>query len=249
LSDEIVLSTGAGIGRITLNRSAKKNAITTAMYAEMADALAAFAADDEVQVILIGGGPDFTAGNDLQDFMMASMGGASFHDMPVLRFLELLRASAKPIVAAVRGNAVGIGTTLLLHCDVVVASSTARFRLPFAPLGLVPEAGSSLLLPLTVGRARASQLLMLGDFFAATEAHAMGLVNQLADDEATDAAAVDVAAKLALLPPQALRETKRLIKAPWEAQVKKQMADEAEAFTARLTSDEFRAAAMKLLSR
>jgi enoyl-CoA hydratase/carnithine racemase len=219
------------------------------MYAEMADALATFEDDDEVQVVLIGGGPDFTAGNDLQDFMMASMSGASFHDMPVLRFLDLLRGCTKPLVASVRGNAVGIGTTMLLHCDVVVASSTARFRLPFAPLGLVPEAGSSLLLPLTVGRARATQLLMLGDFFAATDAHAMGLVNQLAGDEATDAAAIDVAAKLALLPPQALRETKRLMKAPWEEQVKKQMADEAEAFTARLTSDEFRAAAMKLLSR
>jgi enoyl-CoA hydratase/carnithine racemase len=249
VSDDIVLSTGAGVGRITLNRGAKKNAITTAMYAAMADALDAFAADDEVLVILIGGGPDFTAGNDLQDFMMASMGGASFHDLPVLRFLEALRAAEKPIVASVRGNAVGIGTTMLLHCDVVVASSTARFRLPFALLGLVPEAGSSLLLPLTVGRARASQLLMSGDFFPATEAHAMGLVNQLAEDDATDAAAVDVAAKLAVLPPGALRETKRLMKAPWEAQVKKQMADEADAFTARLTSDEFRAAAMKLLSR
>jgi enoyl-CoA hydratase/carnithine racemase len=249
LSDDIVLSTGAGVGRITLNRGAKKNAITTAMYAAMADAMAAFAADDEVVVILIGGGPDFTAGNDLQDFMMASMGGASFHDLPVLRFLEFLRVCEKPIVAAVRGNAVGIGTTMLLHCDVVVASSTARFRLPFVPLGLVPEAGSSLLLPLTVGRARASQLLMSGNFFSATEAHAMGLVNQLVDDEATDTAAVDIAAKLAVLPPEALRETKRLMKAPWEAQVKKQMADEAEAFTARLASDEFRAAAMKLLSR
>jgi enoyl-CoA hydratase/carnithine racemase len=249
LSDEIVLSTGAGVGRITLNRGAKKNAITTAMYAAMADALAAFAADDEVQVILIAGGADFTAGNDLQDFMAASMGGTSFHDLPVLRFLELLRACAKPIVASVRGNAVGIGTTLLLHCDVVVASATARFRLPFVPLGLVPEAGSSLLLPLTIGRARASQLLMTGDFFPATDAHAMGLVNQLFEDAATDDAAVDVAAKLALLPPQALRETKRLMKAPWEAQVKKQMADEAESFAARLTSDEFRAAVIKMMSR
>jgi enoyl-CoA hydratase/carnithine racemase len=249
VSDEIVLSTGAGIGRITLNRSAKKNAITTAMYAAMADALAAYADDDEVRVVLFSGGPDFTAGNDLQDFMMASMGGADFHDLPVLRFLELLRACPKPVVAAVRGNAVGIGTTMLLHCDAVVASATARFRLPFATLGLVPEAASSLLLPLTVGRARASWLLSTGDVFSGTEAHAMGLVNQLADDEATDAAAVDAAAKLAELPPIALRETKRLMKAPWEAQVKHQMAVEAEAFAQRLASDEFRAAAMKLLSR
>jgi enoyl-CoA hydratase/carnithine racemase len=249
VSEDVTLSSGAGIGRITLSRPAKKNAITTAMYATMADALAAYAADDEVIVILIGGGVDFTAGNDLQDFMMASMSGQTFGDLPVLRFLETLRACEKPVVAAVRGNAVGIGTTLLLHCDVVVAGDTARFRLPFAPLGLVPEAGSSLLLPLTVGRARASQLLMAGDFIPAAEAHAIGLINQLVEDAATDAAAVDVAAKLALLPPIALRETKRLMKAPWEAQVKKQMADEAAAFEKRLVSDEFRAAAMKLLSR
>lgn len=249
MPDDITLMTGAGIGRITLSRGAKKNAITTAMYAAMADAVAAYIADDEVRVVLLAGGPDFTAGNDLQDFMMASMGGASFHDLPVLRFLELLRGCEKPIVAAVRGVAVGIGTTMLLHCDAVVASDTARFRLPFAPLGLVPEAGSSLLLPLTVGRARAAWLLMTGDFFPATDALAMGLVNQLADDAATDAAAVDVAAKLAELPPEALRETKRLMKAPWEHLVKKQMADEAEAFTKRLTTDEFRAAAMKLLAR
>ena len=249
MSDDIVLSTGAGIGRITLSRGAKKNAITTAMYAEMADALEAYAADDEVMVVVISGGADFTAGNDLADFMMASMGGVSFYDLPVLRFLELMRSFEKPIVAAVRGVAVGVGTTLLLHCDVVVASATARFRLPFVPLGLVPEAGSSLLLPLTVGRARASQLLLSGDFFPATDAHAMGLVNQLVEDEATDAAAIDAAAKLAELPPAALRETKRLMKAPWADQVKKQMAQETEAFTARLASDEFRAAAMKLLSR
>lgn len=247
--EHIVLSTGAGVGRITLSRAAKKNAITTAMYAAMADAFAEFDRDDEVRAILIGGGDDFTAGNDLQDFMMASMGGASFHDMPVLRFLDAIAGCRKPVVAAVRGNAVGIGTTLLLHCDVVVASATARFRLPFAPLGLVPEAGSSVLLPLTVGRARAAWLLMSGEFFPATQAREMGLVTQLAEDEATDATAVEVAAKLAALPPEALLETKRLMKAPWEELVKKQMALETEAFTKRLASDEFRAAAMKLLSR
>jgi len=249
VADEIVLETGAGVGRITLDRPAKKNAITTAMYAAMADALVAYRADDEVRAILFTGGADFTAGNDLQDFMMASMGGVSFEDLPVLRFLNALRDCEKPVVVAVRGNAVGIGTTLLLHCDLTIASQTARFRLPFVPLGLVPEAASSLLLPLVVGRARAARLLMGGEFFDAREALEMGLVAKVVDDSATDDAAIDAAAKLAELPPAALRETKRLLKAPWAAQVKAQMDEETAAFTARLASDEFRAAAMKLLSR
>jgi enoyl-CoA hydratase/carnithine racemase len=249
VADDILLSTGAGVGRIAFDRSAKKNAITTAMYAAMADALERYRGDYEVKAILFTGGSDFTAGNDLQDFMTASMSGASFEDLPVLRFLESLRACEKPVVAGVRGNAVGIGTTMLLHCDVVVASDTARFRLPFVPLGLVPEAASSLLLPLTVGRARASWLLMAGEFFGAIEACHMGLVSEVVSDDAADVLAIDVAAKLAAMPPAAIRETKRLIRAPWEAQVKAQMDAEVASFKDRLTSDEFRAAAMRFMTR
>lgn len=249
MPDDVVLSSGAGIGRIALARPSKKNALTTAMYAEMAAALERYARDDEVRVVLIAGGDDFTAGNDLQDFMMASMGGAAFADLPVVRFLQRLSTFEKPVVVAVRGVAVGIGTTLLLHADLVVAGRSARFRLPFTPLGLVPEAASTLLLPLAVGRARAAKLLLLGDFFGAEAALAMGLISELVDDDAADNTAVDLAARLAELPSEAVRETKRLLRAPWAAQIAAQMEAETTAFAQRLASDEFRAAAMKLLAR
>lgn len=246
---EILVSSTDGVGLIRIDRPAKKNALSTGMYAALADALEGFERDDAVRVVTIAGGADFTAGNDLRDFMAATMAGTSFEDLPVLRFLNRLRDFPKPVVAAVRGNAVGIGTTMLLHTDVVVAARSARFRLPFAPLGLVPEAGSSLLLPLVVGRARATWLLMAGEFFDADEALAMGLVTKLADDAETDATAAALAAQLADLPPTALRETKRLLRAPFAPQVAAQMREETLAFSARLASDEFRAAAMKLLMR
>jgi enoyl-CoA hydratase/carnithine racemase len=249
VADDILVSSERGMGVIRIARPHKKNALTTGMYAAMADALQQFGDDDGVRVIEIAGGADFTAGNDLQDFVMASMSGASFEDLPVLRFLERLRDCRKPVLAAVRGNAVGIGTTMLLHCDVVVASETARFRLPFAQLGLVPEAGSSLLLPLVAGRTRAAWLLMAGEFFSAQEALAMGLVTRIAPDEQTEANAAEIAAKLVEMPRVALQETKRLLRAPFAERVKRQMDDETRAFTKQLGSDEFRAAAMKLLSR
>jgi enoyl-CoA hydratase/carnithine racemase len=167
----------------------------------------------------------------------------------VLRFLGRLRDCKKPVVAAVRGNAIGIGTTMLLHCDAVVAGRDARFRLPFVPLGLVPEAGSSLLLPLMIGKMRANWLLLSGEFFHADDASAMGLITKLVDDEVVDATASELAAQLALLPPVAVAETKRLLREPSSAQVAAQMEEEARAFSARLGSEEFREAAMRVLSR
>jgi len=249
MTAEIVVTSDAAVGEIRIDRAAKKNALTTAMYAAMADALEAFEGDDAVRAVVIRGGADFTAGNDLQDFMMASMSGSTFKDMPVIRFLERLRDFPKPIVAAVRGNAVGIGTTMLLHVDVAIAGTSARFRLPFAQLGLVPEAGSSLLLPLTFGRTRAAWMLMSGEFFSAAEAFDMGLITRVAQDDRTDEEADAIAAKLAAIPPIALLETKRLMREPFADEVKRQMNAEANVFTQRLASDEFRAAAMKLLSR
>jgi enoyl-CoA hydratase/carnithine racemase len=245
----IDVATHETVARITIARPEKKNALTTAMYAAMADALTTLAQDDAVQAVVLGGGADFTAGNDLQDFVAASMGGTSFEDLPVLRFLRALRDCAKPVIAGVRGNAIGIGTTMLLHCDAVAAGSGTRFRMPFVPLGLVPEGGSSLLLPLLIGRMRANWLLMSGEFFGADEALAMGLITKVVPDEQADDAALAMAKSLAGLPPAALRETKRLIRAPYAAQVAAQMDDETAAFCKRLASDEFRAAAMKLLSR
>jgi enoyl-CoA hydratase/carnithine racemase len=249
VNEGITVETAARVTHVRISRPEKKNALTTAMYADMADAFEWIAGDDAVRVVVIEGGADFTAGNDLMDFMQASMKAASFEDLPVLRFLGRLRDCKKPVVAAVRGNAIGIGTTMLLHCDAVVAARDARFRLPFVPLGLVPEASSSLLLPLMVGRMRANWLLLSGDFFYADDAYAMGLITKLVEDEVVDSTASEIAAQLALLPPLAVAETKRLLREPIAEQVAAQMEEEARAFSVRLASEEFREAAMKLLSR
>jgi enoyl-CoA hydratase/carnithine racemase len=249
VADGISVETNARVAHLRIARPEKKNALTTAMYGDLADALEWIADDDAVRVLMIEGGADFTAGNDLMDFVQASMRATSFEDLPVLRFLGRLRDFKKPVVAAVRGHAIGIGTTMLLHCDAVVAARDARFRLPFVPLGLVPEAGSSLLLPLMIGRMRASWLLLSGEFFYGEEAFAMGLVTKLVEDAAVDAAATEIAAQFALLPPAAIAETKRLLRQPTAAHVAAQMEEEARAFSTRLASEEFREAAMKLLSR
>lgn len=246
---DITVETQGRIAYVRITRPEKKNALTTGMYSDMADALEWIDEDEAVRVVVISGGADFTAGNDLMDFMAASMKSSSFEDLPVLRFLGRLRDCKKPVIAAVRGHAIGIGTTMLLHCDVVVSADDARFRLPFVPLGLVPEAGSSLLLPLMVGRMRANWLLMSGEFFYADEALAMGLLTKLVDDVAVDSTVSEIAGQLALLPPTALRETKRLIRTPTAAQVTAQMEEEARAFSTRLASEEFREAAMKLMSK
>jgi len=249
MAAEIIVAAGAPIASITIDRPAKKNALTTAMYAAMGDALETFENDDAVSVVTIHGGPDFSAGNDLGDFLDASQAGDTNAFVAVVRFLERLCDFPKPVVAAVRGNAIGIGTTMLLHADVVVASEMARFRLPFVQLGLVPEAASSLLLPMTVGRTRAAWLLMAGEFVGAQDALAMGLVTKLAGDAEVDRTAEAIAVALAGLPPAALRETKRLIREPIADAVRAQMGSESGAFTQRLASEEFRTAAAAILRR
>ena len=246
---EIVLSAESGVGDIRIDRPLKKNALTTPMYAAMADALEAFDRDDAIRVVTIRGGNDFTAGNDLHDFAVASKSADTRALDAIVEFLTRLCDFSKPLVAAVRGNAIGIGTTLLLHTDVVVAGSSARFRLPFAQLGLVPEAGSSLLLPLIVGRLRAAWMLLAGESFSAAEALAAGLATKVVDDDRVDDVAREIAAKLAALPPAALRETKRLMREPIAQDVRAQMDAEVAAFGERLASDEFRTAVATVLSR
>jgi enoyl-CoA hydratase/carnithine racemase len=248
VATDIVVSANSGVGEIRIARPAKKNALTTAMYGALADALEAFAADDDIRAALIAGGDDFTAGNDLRDFLAASTSGDSSVFGAVIQFLERLSGFPKPLVVAVRGNAIGIGTTMLLHADVTVAATSARFRLPFAQLGLVPEAGSSLLLPLVVGRSRAAWLLMSGDFFGAYEAFEMGLVTKVVDDREVDAGAREIAIRLARLPPMAVSETKRLMRAPIEEALRRQMDLEAQAFADALNSAEFRTAVANVLS-
>ncbi|HTU69918.1 MAG TPA: enoyl-CoA hydratase-related protein [Candidatus Baltobacteraceae bacterium] len=250
MSDHILYSKDGAVASIRLNRSEKKNAITVAMYQAMVDALDDAARDDEVRAVGIYGGRDFTAGNDLADFLGGGFLAASHGaDMPVMKFLRTLVSFPKPLLAGVKGVAIGIGTTMLMHCDAIVAGRTARFALPFVKLGLVPEAGSSVLLPLIAGRMRASWLMLSGEQFGADEAHELGLITRVTDDEDVDGAVALMCGQLAELPRNALMTTKRLLKARFADLVARAMDDESAEFAAALTTDEARAAFMKFLAR
>ncbi len=210
---EILCHREAGVLTLTLNRLDKKNALTGAMYAELADALMAAATDADVKVAVFQGHEQvFTAGNDLQDFRDNPPNLGEGEPAPVSRFLDALRLFPKPLLAAVAGPAVGIGTTMLLHCDLVYAGDNAAFSLPFVNLGLCPEAGSSLLLPQLVGYQRAAEKLLLGEAFYAEEALEMGLVTRIVPPHEVNAYAQAQAAKLALKPQTSLVATKALMK-------------------------------------
>ena len=228
-----------GVLTLRLDRPEKKNAMTRGMYDGLAQGLAAAATHDETRVVVLAGGSDFTAGNDLADFATAEDGqprpGAAFE------FLEQIRAFPKPIVAAVRGVAIGIGTTLLLHCDAVVVARQARLQMPFARLALVPEGGSSLLLARRVGTALANWWLMSGEAFSGEDAARAGLALRAVEDDQVEVEAAAIAAQLAALPAAALAETKRLLRAPGQAELERVMADEREAFSRQLRSSEAQA--------
>ncbi len=243
-----IVETKDGVMTIRFDRQEKKNAMTAAMYAAAADAVDR-AADDEVRALLFLGREDFSAGNDIADFLAAGAMQAAIEDLPVVRFLRRLVACEKPVIAGVNGVAVGIGTTLLLHCDGVVAGASARFALPFVPLGLVPEAGSSMLLPLTIGRNRASWLLLSGERFGADEARAMGLLSEIVPDGELEERARAMAAQLAALPPNAMRATKRLIRGVDAGALAAAMDAEFAAFGEAMRSEEARSAFMRFLSR
>lgn len=233
---DILTEKAGGIFTIEFNRPDKKNAITAAMYQSMVDALNDAETDPSVRVILIAGKPEvFTAGNDIEDFMKNP---PTASDSPVLQFLAHISRATKPIVAAVAGNAVGIGTTLLLHCDLVYAADNARFALPFAQLGLCPEAASSLLLPQIAGYQRAAEKLLLGEAFDAETACEMGLVNKVVPADQLSALAQAQAARLAALPASSIRLTKRLMKQAQAKAVEAQMAEEIRHFGAMLSSPE-----------
>jgi enoyl-CoA hydratase/carnithine racemase len=222
------------IATIELARLDKKNALTASMYAAMTDALVDAESDPGVRAILVHGTRDcFTAGNDLKDFLEGPPGASQ-----ALRFVSALSKVGKPVVAAVGGPAVGIGTTLLLHCDLVYAAPTARFQLPFVPLGLVPEAASSLLLPMVAGYQRAAAWLLLGQAFTAAEALAAGIITEIVPEETVLERARTAAAALTALPPESVRLTKQLMKRPLAAEVAQQMAEEARLFAERLQSAE-----------
>lgn len=236
---EILTSQADGILTITFNRPDKKNALTSAMYAVLADALEAAETDSAVRVILFAGnGGAFTAGNDLQDFLNNPPQGDG---SPVFRFLRAISTASKPMVAAVSGVAVGVGSTMLLHCDLVYAGESAKFSFPFVNLALVPEAASSLLLPNLIGHQRAAELLLLGEPFTPATAKEYGIVNAVFADDKLLAEATAVAKKLAAKPPSAMKLSKQLMRAP-KGDVAGQMAAEGVHFRAQLQSAEAREA-------
>ena len=227
------------VAEIVFARPDKRNAITVAMYAAMAEALEAAEANPAVRVVLFrGSGGAFTAGNDLKDFLAQPPDAP---DRPVFRFLRALAGARKVLVAAVEGPAIGIGTTMLLHCDFVLSAADARFQLPFVNLGLVPEAASSLLLPRLAGYQRAAELLLLGDPFDAATAQRIGLVGRVLPASDLLAAARDLAGRLAAKAPEALRAAKALLKSG-STSVTERIAEEAAVFARQLHSPELKEA-------
>lgn len=229
MSNEILTHAERGVMTITLNRLDRKNAITSAMYAALADALEQGASNAAIRVAVVQGHETvFSAGNDIGDFLNRPPAGA---ESPVWRFLRTIATFPKPLLAAVCGPAVGVGTTMLFHCDLVYAGDNAAFSMPFVNLGLCPEAASSLLVPQMLGYHRAAEALLLGEPFMAEAALEVGLVNRIVPPTEANGLAQAVAQKLALKPATSLMETKRLMKKGQEALVLQQMAEEGSAFS------------------
>jgi enoyl-CoA hydratase/carnithine racemase len=226
---------------ITLARPERRNAITVAMYAALADAIGDASKDDGVRVITIQGeGQDFAAGNDLADFLEAAP--RIDNEIPVWRFLRSLATCETPIIAAVQGNCVGIGTTMLLHCDLVIADETTRFSMPFVDLALVPEAASSLLFPRLAGRRRAARYLLLCEPFGVDEAEAIGIVSHRTGAGSLDEKVGEIVAVLLAKPPEALRQTQRLLRHGATDEILERMKLESSLFAERLASAEVKEA-------
>lgn len=246
MADHIVVSVQDRILTLRLDRPEKKNALTRGMYLGMIEGLKQAEADANVRVVLITGTEVcFTAGNDLMDFANARPGESS----PAILYLQTLAAAHKPVIAVVGGVAVGIGTTMLLHCDLVYASSDARFQLPFVNLGLCPEAGSSALLPALMGHRRAAELLFFGEPFSTDTALDLGIVNAVAPSGELLKTATAKAHQLAEKPPSALRVTKALLKRASAAPIADAMAKETEQFAALLQGPEAKEAMMAFMQR
>ena len=228
---------------ITLARPERRNAITVAMYSALAEAIEGAADNHSIRLITIEGqGEDFTAGNDLGDFLQAMPEPESGEDIPVWRLLRALARNQVPVVAAVHGNAVGIGTTMLFHCDFVLAEDGCRFVMPFVDLGLVPEAASSMLLPRLAGRRRAARHLLLGESFGADEALDMGLASHVVPQGQLKGALAGLVAALIAKPPEALRQTQALLRREDTEEILERMNLENGHFAERLQSDEVKAA-------
>ena len=244
----IEISRSGRIQILRFNRPEKKNALTAAMYASLVDALMSGDSASEVAAhVILGSGGVFCAGNDIRDFLATAEGNAGLGE-DVLRFIRLLPLIAKPLIAGVDGLAIGIGTTLLLHCDLVYASPRAQFSTPFLNLGLVPEAASSLLMPARMGYARAFEMLVLGNTFSAGHAREAGLVNAVVPSVELEAAVMEAAQRLAAMPPEALTAARRLMRGDVAA-ILARIDEEAEAFKDRLASPEARAAFATFMSK
>lgn len=246
-SEHISIAQDDRVLRLRFNRPDKKNAITRDMYSTLATAIERANRDSVVRVILIEGSSGcFTSGNDLSDFMNAPQTGP---DSPVGRFLEVASTTPKPLMAAVTGIAVGIGTTLLLHCDLAYASESAQFNMPFVNLGLVPEFGSSLLLPQLMGQRRAAELLMFGERFDAATALKLGVINEIFPDDTIADDALARAHQLGEQPPSALRQTKQLMKQAVLGDIAKQIEIESKHFAQMLTAPEAKEAFQAFLQK
>lgn len=242
MTEHVLIEAADGVLAITLNRPERRNAITVAMYAALADAIGGAAGDASIRLITLrGAGEDFTAGNDLNDFLSAPPGSRG-DDIPVWRMLRALADNEIPILAAVHGNAVGIGTTILFHCDLVIAEQGAKLRMPFVDLGLVPEAASSLLMPRLSGRRAAARHILLGEPFGADEAMALGVASHVAPAGGLDAEFERVRSALLAKPAQALRMTQKLLRTADRDEVLERMTLENGHFSERLTSDEVKQA-------
>jgi enoyl-CoA hydratase/carnithine racemase len=234
--EDIVTEHAGGVLRIQLNRPTKRNAMTLAMYAGIAEILNKAAGDETTRVVLWhGAGDSFCAGNDIDDFLKHPPGPG---ESPQAQLMEALLDFSKPIVAAVHGAAIGGGTTMLLHCDFIYAAESTKFQMPFVNLAVVPEFGSSCLVPARIGHVRAAELILLGGPFDARRAAELGLVNQVMPDKDVLAKAAETAEKLAAKPAKALQAGKKLIKKSVREQIKAAMKAETEEFSVQVRSDD-----------
>ena len=244
---DVFISNEGPVRKIRMNRQEKKNALTLAMYEAMANAIEDAGKADSVKCLIIAGTQDvFCAGNDLNDFIVMARSGSLGE--PIVRFLHVLARCEKPIVAAVSGAAVGVGTTMLLHCDQVIASDSAVLLTPFVSLGLLPEAGSSLIAPRLMGHARAFSLLIMGKPLTAEEARSAGIVNTVVPAAELDGQALNVAREIAALPPESVIAARRLMRGSVEETIDR-IDEEVEAFKTRLASPEAQKALAAFLNR
>ncbi|AZE68948.1 Enoyl-CoA hydratase/carnithine racemase [Pseudomonas synxantha] len=248
MTDAILQQRERGLLTLQLNRPDKKNALTRAMYTQLAEALEQADADSDIRAVLLQGSSEcFTAGNDISDFLEQPPNDL---DSPPFHFMKSLLNCRKPVIAAVAGAAVGIGTTLLLHCDLVYISRDARLRMPFVNLGLCPEFGSSLILPRLLGHAKAAELLLLGEGFTGEQAAAWGIATEaLGSGEAALAKAREMAGRFESLAPGAVQVTKQLMKSVDREQLRQVIEEEGALFTQRLRSPEAIAALSGFITR